>query len=83
MGEVVEIFVPVFVALVLHSGIMRLLDEIQMYFVSKRISAKVSGLLQDEAVIEDKIENLLKSLREDEKTTRKNNDPNGEWRYFE
>ena len=82
-----EIFIPVFVALLLHSGIIRLLDEIQMYFVSKRVSEKVRNLLQerseDEDVLDNELDNIIRLLQSKENQKKENNDPNGEWKYLD
>ena len=81
-----EIFIPVFGALLLHSGIIRLLDEIQMYFVSKRVSEKVYDLMHEadskDYNIEDDIENIIAILKGEE-NHKKKDDPNGEWRYLD
>ena len=79
-----EIFLPVFLALVLHSGIIRLLDEIQMYFVSKRVTAKVRDILSEEKQQKnEELEDILALLKTKEKRNKENNDPNGEWRYLD
>lgn len=83
-----EIFIPVFVALLLHSGIIRLFDEIQMHFVSKRVSEKVYDLMNEadekDYNIDEDIENIIAILKGDEnKKDKKKNDPNGEWRYLD
>jgi len=83
-----EIFIPVFVALLLHSGIIRLLDEIQMYFVSKRVSEKVYDLMHEadskDYGIDEDLDNIIAILNgEKYNKEKKKHDPNGEWRYLD
>lgn len=63
---------------------MRLLDEIQMYFVSKRVTAKVRDILADEKEeLNEELDNILALLQTKENRKKENNDPNGEWRYLD
>lgn len=81
-----EIFAPVFVALLLHSGIVRTLDIIQMRFVSQRVSDKLKTILREqeqenENSIDDEVDTILRILRG--KEAQQDDNPEGEWRYLD